>query len=195
MGYKKNFWNILSTISGLIAAIVALITVSISISSLQEANQSKRPYFIIEKPGIKALPNSPPFRIQITLYNTGIHPAINTVGNIVFFNKSLDEEPQYNIVFSVANEIPNNSPTPWYTDSVFLPTNLSPQYIILKIDYGDPILEQLYSQTFYMRWNGVQDGITQPDFVHVGIDEKNNIINYLKEIKPIKLFNGRNHFK
>jgi len=31
-----------------------------------------------------------------------------------------------------------------------------------------------------MKWDGVRNGITHPDFVHVGIEESNNIENYLK---------------
>jgi len=186
MSDKKNMWEIISSLSGLVAAIVALITVYIAISSLQQENQYKRPYFIIEKPGIKSLPNSPPYRMQITLYNTGIHPAIELVGTIKILNHSLSNKPEFNINFSVANEIPHNSPTPWYNDDVMLPYNIAPQYIVLSIKYRDPILKERYFQNFFMRWDGIKEGITHPDFVHVRIEEKNKIIDFFKK-EGIKL--------
>lgn len=72
---QKDLWNMISSISGMISAIVALIIVIIAISSLQKEKYYKRPYFVLVKPGIKKLDNSPPFRIQITMINTGVHPA------------------------------------------------------------------------------------------------------------------------
>jgi len=186
MSDKKSMWEIISSLSGVVAAIVALITVYIAISSLQQENQYKRPYFIIEKPGIKPLSDSPPYRIQITLYNTGVHPAVDLVGTIKILNRTLNKKPDFDINFSVANEIPHNSPTPWYNDNVMLPNNINPQYIVLSIKYGDPILKESYSQNFFMRWDGIKEGITHPDFVHVRIEEKNKIIEYLKK-EGIKL--------
>ena len=176
----KDLWDMISSISSMIAAIVALITVVIAISSLQKEKYYKRPYFAIEKPGIKKLDNSPPFRIQITMINTGVHPAKNLTGQISIFDQSLKEKPQFVFNFSISNEIPHDSPTPWYNDSLILPNNVKPQYITLQINYYDPILKESYSQTFYMKWDGVRNGITHPDFVHVGIEESNNIENYLK---------------
>ena len=182
MNKGKNMWDIISTLSGVIAAIVALITVYIAISSLQKENQYKRPYFIIEKPGIKALPESPPYRMQITLYNTGVHPATDLVGSIKILDYTLDQKPQFDFKFSVANEIPHDSPTPWYNDDVMLPNNLKPQYVILNIEYGDPILKESFSQSFFMRWNGIQNGTTHPDFVHVQIEERNKIKEFFKKL-------------
>lgn len=175
-------WDIISTLSGLIAAIVALITVYIAISSLQKENQYKRPYFTIEKPGIKVLPGAPPYRMQITLYNTGVHPAIDLVGTIKILEYTLDKKPQFDFEFSVANDIPHDSPTPWYNDGVMLPNDLKKQYVVLNIEYGDPILKDSFSQSFYMKWDGIQNGITHPDFVHVNIEERENIKKYFKKI-------------
>lgn len=92
------------------------------------------------------------------------------MANISIFDQSLKEKPQFVSDFSIANEIPHDSPTPWYNDSVILPNNINPQYIALQINYYDPILKESYYQIFYMKWDGVKNGITHPDFVQVSIE-------------------------
>ncbi len=42
---------------------------------LREVNAAKRPYINVAAPGIKPLPKSPPYRIQINMENTGANAA------------------------------------------------------------------------------------------------------------------------
>jgi len=182
---NKNMWEAIANIAGVITTIVALITVYISIISLQKEKYFNRPYFVIKEPGIRPLQVSPPYRIIITLYNTGNHPAIDLTGSIKILDQSMNKLPQFNFMFSVANEITKDLPTPWYNDGLLLQNNVDPQFIVLDVKYYDPILEENYHQRFYMKWSGVKNGITEPDFVHVNIDERNKIENYIKDYKII----------
>lgn len=178
---EKTIWDIISSVSAVIAAIVALVTVIIAIKSLQKERHYKRPYFTIEKPGIKKLGDSPPFRIQITMLNMGVHPAKDLTGKLRIFDQALENAPEFNFDFSIANEIPHESPTPWYNDGLMLPDNVSPKYVTLEIKYYDPLLKEHYPQAFYMKWDGVKNGSTHPDFVHVSIEESDKIKDYLKK--------------
>jgi hypothetical protein len=165
-------WAIVSAVSGMISALAAMFAVYQAVTAQRAEREAKRPYFTIEAPGIKALPSSPPYRIQITMRNVGVHPAAVLQGKILFVDAALATRPAYNFEFSVANDVPSGSPTPWYNDSLMLPNNVPPMYIILAISYRDDILGRTYSQGFYMRWHGVENGQTHPDFVHVSTSEK-----------------------
>lgn len=143
-------WTIVSSVAGAVAAIAAMITVYQAKMVWQQERETKRPFFIIEKPGVKPLPTAPPYRIQITMENRGVHPASGLEGRILILRADLTSQPDFDFRFSVANAIPANSPTPWYNDSVNLPQNLPPQYVVLAIKYEDSILEKKFGQVFFM---------------------------------------------
>lgn len=178
---SERSWAIVAAISGAVAAIAASLTVYQAISASREDRESKRPYFTLSAPGIKPLPQSPPFRIQITMDNIGVHPASDLVGKILIIDRTLTSPPEFSFDFSVANEIPAETPTPWYND-VYLPQNVPPQYVVLAIKYRDPILKKFFTQIFYMKWDGVLNGQTQPDFVHVTVEEKATLQRHLTTV-------------
>jgi hypothetical protein len=176
MSWWSNInWNAVAAIASVIGIIFAFITVWHTLSVWREQEKSNRPYFTIEKPGIKKLPNSPPYRVQITFYNVGKRPAANFEGELQFMKQNSNEKPYQKIDFSVGNDIPINSPTPWYNDNLELSTKMDATYIITKISYVDPISKEKYNQEFYMKWDGVINGTTSPDFTHVSINDKNKI--------------------
>lgn len=69
---------------------------------------------------------------------------------------------------SISNEIPNNSPTPWYYDNLHLSENMPPKFIVVIIRYSDPILEKEFNQQFYM--NGKQAMIRSGWIIEHGLD-------------------------
>lgn len=176
----EKTWAIVAAVSGAVAAIAALRSINLTVSEQKELRESQRPYITIVAPGIKPLSQSPPYRIQITMENIGVHPVEDLYGKIIIIDKNLKGEPQFVFGISVANEIPTKTPTPWYNDGLNLPTNVAPQYIVLAISYIDPILNKSHRQTFFMKWDGVVNGQTSPDFVHVSKDEKQKIEEHLK---------------
>ncbi len=170
-----NFWAAISAIGGAVSALAALATIWQSRQAAKEATESQRPYFVLEAPGIKQLPNSPPFRVQLTLQNAGGRVATSLEGRIFLIANQPNAQPALDLPFSVASELPPHSPTPWYNDTLQLPAQLPQHYVILGITYSDPVFEKQYKQLFCMRWDGVQNGTFHPDFVHVSNADRQQI--------------------
>lgn len=170
-----NFWAAISAIGGSVSAIAALMTVRNSRQASKEALDALRPYFALEAPGIKQLPSSPPFRVLLTLKNIGGRVANNLEGRIYIVDNQPNSRPVLDLAFSVANDIPPQSPTPWYNDTLQLAAQLPLHYVILGISYQDPIMNQPLKQLFCMRWDGVSNGVFHPDFVHISSAEREQI--------------------
>lgn len=168
--------TIIATFFAAMSAVAAFCTVLQARDAQREAIKSNRPYFTLKAPGIKQLPNSPPYRMQITMENIGVRVAQDLKGKIIIVDMLSEKDPTLTTEFSIANDIPKNVPTPWYTDSVQLPSNVSSHYVLMGIKYLDPITKEIFKQSFFMKWNGIKDGKLEPDFVHVSCDEKEKII-------------------
>lgn len=179
---NDKMWTALSAVAAAVAAVAAMVTVFQAKVSRTEDLAAKRPYFTLVDPGIKSLPQSPLFRILLTMQNIGVHPASDLDGKILFVNSKFSKPPEPVFDFSVANDIPTQTPTPWYNDSLFLPPDAPVMYVVLTIRYCNPILQRDHSQAFFMRWNGAQGGKTDPNFVHVSSEEKKRLEQHLREI-------------
>ena len=173
---ESSYFDIISVVSGAIAALAAMIAIIITYRSNKQERESKRPYFTLEAPGFKQIGTT--LRLQITFINCGNHPANKFKGEIIIFQEDLMNGNKIEI--DVVNDIPANSPTPYYNDSIGLSANMPKHFIYCEVSYLDPILLKEYRQKFYMKWNGVLNGITHPDFVHVNTDEKTIMKDYLK---------------
>ena len=170
-------------ILSLVGIIFSLIIVFHTLSVWKEQERSNRPYFTLQEPGIKELPKNKDYRVQLTFYNIGKRPAINFEGEIFLMNQNLKEKPYQKIKFSVGNDIPINIPTPWYFDGLELLKEMNPIYIVVKVNYEDPITNEEYPQDFFMKWDGVVEGETMLDFTHVSIDDKNKIKEVLEPLE------------
>ena len=179
---NEKTWAVTTALSGAVTSIVALFIVIYIITTWKEQIESNRPYFTITKPGIIKLPQSTRHRIQITMENIGVRPAYDLYGKIFIMDEKLRSEPQFALELSIANEIPAKTPTPWHDESLQLSKNVPPQYIVLAIEYSDPILKKSFDQTFYMKWNGVIEGQPDSNFVYVSMDEKLKIEDRIKVI-------------
>ena len=58
--------------------------------------------------------------------------------------------------------------------------NINPHYVVVSLQYDDPILKKLYSQQFYLKWNGVLEEKIQST-VHVRVEEKGKMDDYLSK--------------
>jgi hypothetical protein len=142
--------------------------------------KEERPFFQISNPGIKPLSKSPPFRLMIPMENIGGHSAYDLEGKIIMIDQQFQSAPII-LTLSVGNEILPNSPTPYFNDTLMLPSEQVPMYIVLAIKYCDFVIRKnIYSQVWYMQWTGVQHGTTNPDFVHVSVSQRNEIKTHLK---------------
>jgi hypothetical protein len=148
-------------------------------SVLQE---EKRPIFSLIAPGIKQIPNSSKFRMQIGMENTGFHRALDLEGMVILIDQRFNTEPGI-VPFSVAGEIPPHSPTPWYSDPTRIPPNASPMYIVYAIKYIDAQARGIkYSQVMYMKWSGAQNGEAESDFVSVSNNERDYILSHMRAL-------------
>ncbi len=105
----------------------------------------------------------------------GVRPAYDLYGKIFIIDKNVIGKPNYSFDFSIADVIPANAPIPWNSDTLLLPRNLPAQYIVLAIEYSDPIVKKILDQIFYMKWNGVIDDKPDSNFVYVSMKEKMKI--------------------
>ncbi len=139
-------------------------------------NETKPAHFELRDPGFKQLPNSPPFRLMILMINTGEQSAFDLEYQIVMMDQKNYIVSAPKISGSVGGEIPPNSPTPYYNDTVLIPKNMPPQFIVLRLRYKDAEdSKTIKTQMFYMQWSGVVNGITSPDFTYVSIEQKKEL--------------------
>ncbi len=179
---NEKTWTVITALAGAIAAIMAMLTVYHSRVSWQEERGSKRPFFVVEEPGIRVLAKSPPYRIQVTIKNIGIHPATEFEGRILILKSDLSGQPDVDINFSIANALPINSPNKWFRDDVQLPKNLPAQFVILAMKYKDPMINKVFNQIYFMKWKGIKENKTYPDFIHASREEAKTITNHLRDI-------------
>lgn len=179
---NADIWPVLSAMSSAVASFAALKTVYHSRILWENQRESERAYFVLEKPGIKELPNSPPYRIQLTMMNTGNNVASNLFTRLIVLKEDLTTQPSWDFSTSHGNDIPPNSPTPWYFEDIDLKENTPGQHIVLAIKYEDPILKKNYKQIFFMKWHGVVGNSFSPDFVYAKKEEVEKISEYLQEI-------------
>lgn len=178
--WRKNpaRWAAVSAISGLLAAVTALVTVYITTTAWREERGSRRPYFAITEPGIKLSTEKLPLRIQINIENVGSRPASDFTERLIMMNFDLSSEPQVKET-TVANEIPVKIPQAWYLHGFDLPAKVGPKYFVYAISYTDRVLNKSFVQAFFMKWDGVARGKVSPDFVQVSKEEQRKLVSHL----------------
>lgn len=166
-------------------ALTALITVYLTITAWKVQQETTRPYLILKESPKIDLENELSFELKFN--NVGTNPAVNLSSKTIIFDEQLSDIPIYNDESSIVNEIPKETASSLV---VTIPSEeiypkqpeISPNYIVIDLHYSDPILKKAYSQTNYMKWNGVKEGHLQP-VVHVRVDEKETILNYFQKHK------------
>jgi len=103
---------------------------------------------------------------MIITRNIGKRPATNTTMKIAIVDKQL-QKTSFSTEYPIINDVPPNNPTPYYNDSLQLGTNVPAQFIVMEINYEDTLDKKKYTQTYYMKWEGVTNGTTHPDFTHL----------------------------
>ncbi|AET65805.1 hypothetical protein Desor_0047 [Desulfosporosinus orientis DSM 765] len=172
--------NIIATGATSVLAVTALITVYLTITAWKVQQETTRPYFVLkESPKVEI---SDELSLELRFNNVGVHPAVDLSSETVVFNEQLSAKPIYYDESSIVNEIPKDGASSLI---VTIPSeeiypkqdNIDPQYVVVDLQYRDPILKKFYNQTIYMKWRGERDGKMQP-IVHVQVEEKDNIIKY-----------------
>jgi hypothetical protein len=175
--------SIISTIATAVLALTALITVYLTVAAWKAQQETARPYFILtESPKID-LGEELSFELKFT--NVGMHPAVNLSSETIVFDDRLTGRPIHHDESAIVNEIPKDSSSSLV---MIIPSeeiypkqfNIDAHYVVVDLQYDDPILKKSYSQTIYMNWNGVLEEKMQP-IVHVRVEEKGKIEDYLKK--------------
>lgn len=177
----RNWSNIVVTISTAIFAIVSIITVYISVTSWQVQREAARPYFTFKESPAVYLDGNISFEFKFN--NVGTHPASGLSSKTLVFEQRLLEKPVFVDDYTVINDIPRDTTTTLLlvidNKDICQKLYLNPQFVIINLSYTDPIIRKSYTQTLYLKWAGVIAKKPQP-FVHVGANEKEAVLNYLK---------------
>jgi fumarate reductase subunit C len=179
---KKDWSTIVVTSSTGVFAIISLISVYITVSSWITQREASRPYFTFKESPIVELSNQVKF--EFIFRNVGTHPALELTSKTLVFDQGLAEDPLLIDEYSVVNDIPRDTVTSLLIDMDPKEINpgladTRPYYIVICLRYADPILNDSYNQTIYIKWAGVIEGKPQP-LIHAEVSEKQDIINYLK---------------
>ena len=178
----NNVWSAVSAISAMIAVGFAFWSIWITIGDRRADRQARRPYVTVSDAKIVKLPTSPPYRIQITFKNGGLNPATGFEGEILFMNASLKVKPTSVVPLSIANDIPRNADPQWNYYEFYPDPNMSKAYVVILYAYFDPLLEEEFHHSFFLKWPGVKNGIMKLDFTHITKSEKEKVEEYLKTL-------------
>ncbi|HZK83556.1 MAG TPA: hypothetical protein VFC58_02550 [Desulfosporosinus sp.] len=183
---KKNIlgWtNIIATLATTVLALTALITVYLTVAAWKGQQDTARPYFILKESPIVDLSDDLSFELKFT--NVGMHPAKDLSSETVVFDEGLTGKPIHHDESAIVNEIPKDASSSLvmtipgeeiYSNQL----DINAHYVVVAIHYADPILDKAYSQTIYMKWNGVQEEKMQTT-EHVRVEEKGKIDEYLEK--------------
>lgn len=181
---KKRFlkWsNIIATIATTVLALTGLITVYLTVAAWKAQQETARPYFISQESPKVDLNNELCFELKFA--NVGMHPAVNLSSETIVFDDLLTGKPIHHDESAIVNEIPKGSSSSLVmtipSEEIYPKQfNINAHYVVVGLQYDDPILKESYSQTMYLKWNGVQEEKMQPT-VHVRVEEKAKIDGYL----------------
>ncbi len=183
---KKHFlkWStIIATIATTVLALTALITVYLTVAAWKAQQETARPYFILQESPKVDLGNELSFELKFT--NVGMHPAVNLSSETIIFDDRLTGKPIHHDESAIVNEIPKDSSSSLV---MIIPSeeiypkqfNINAHYVVVDLHYEDPILKKSYSQSIYMKWNGILEEKMQPT-VHVRVQEKGKILDYFQK--------------
>lgn len=182
-GEKLIKWSsIIATLGTSILAITALITVTVTLNAWKVEREAARPYLSLKESPKVELQSG--LNLEFKFNNVGIHPVVNLSSQTIVFNQSLDVAPIHHDQYNLVNDIPKDmsSSLVIVLDQSEVDVSLAqiePYYIVVHLEYSDPLINEQYRQTIYFKWNGKIGGVIQP-VVHIELKEKESILEYLK---------------
>lgn len=182
-GEKLIKWSsIIATLGTSILAITALITVTVTLNAWKVEREAARPYLSLKESPKVELQSG--LNLEFKFNNVGIHPVVNLSSQTIVFDQSLDVAPIHHDQYNLVNDIPKDMSSSLVIelDQSEVDVSLSqiePYYIVVHLEYSDPLINEQYRQTIYFKWNGKIGGVVQP-VVHIELKEKESIQEYLK---------------
>lgn len=174
--------SIIATLATTVLALTALITVYLTVAAWKVQQNAARPYFVLkESPKVDL---GKELGLELKFTNVGIHPAVDLSSETIVFDDRLAGKPIHHDESAIVNEIPKDSSSSLVmtvpSDEIYpQQPNINAQYVVVDIQYADPILNKFYNQSIYLKWNGVIEGKIQPT-VHVRMEEKGKILTYFQ---------------
>jgi hypothetical protein len=142
---------------------------------LRQQLQAGRPYIKLDNPGV--IQN--PLRFRFAYQNVGVRPARDLRMGLWVFSQSLNEDPVSEKHTSFANEVPIEVGTQWTLPTTINGENLPSMYVILLLEYLDPITGERFIQPYYMKWDSLKNGQLDLDFEIASLEDKTRILSYL----------------
>ncbi|MGI1657859.1 MAG: hypothetical protein ACRKFN_02685 [Desulfitobacterium sp.] len=180
---KMTLSTFLVSGSTAVFAIISLISVFITINTWQTQREASRPYFTFKESPRIELANE--VSLEFRFFNVGTHPATELTSKTMVFHENLTENPILIDTYRVVNDIPRDTAASLllYLDANDVDANypdLDAYYIVIRLDYWDPILKDPFAQTIFIKWPGVYQERVQP-LIHMEAGEKDRVIQYIKE--------------
>jgi hypothetical protein len=175
--------SIIATLATTVIALTALITVYLTVAAWKVQQETARPYFVLkESPKIDI---GTELSLELKFNNVGIHPAENLSSETIVFDYHLSGKPIHHDESAIVNTIPKDAGSSLV---LIIPSeeiypkelNINAHYVVVDLQYWDPILDKSYNQQIYLKWNGVQEGKIQST-VHVRVEERGKIIEYFQK--------------
>ena len=179
---KRNWSSTIVTISTAIFAFVSIVSVYISVTTWQTQREAARPYFTFKESPSIHLTDELGLSFEFKFHNVGTHPATNLSSKTIVFDENLLQEPIFVDDYTVVNDIPRDTTTTLLLsikNADVLQADINPQFLVICLNYADPIIRKIYTQTIYTKWAGVIAQKPQP-LIHVQASEKQGILEYLK---------------
>jgi len=175
--------SIIATLGTSVLALTALVTVYLTVTTWRAQQNASRPYFVLKESPKVDLGNE--LSLELKFNNVGIHPAVNLSSETIIFDEHLSGKPIHHDESAIVNEISKDASSSLVmiipSDEIYpKQLNINAQYVVVDLQYADPILNKSYNQEIYMKWNGVQEGNLQPT-VHVRVEEKGKILAYFQK--------------
>lgn len=182
-GDRLGKWSsIIATLGTMTLAITATITVFITLNAWKIDRESARPYLSLQdSPKVE---DKSGLSFEFKFSNVGTHPAINLASRTLVFLQNMDEPPIHDDQYHLVNEIPKNMTTSMVIALESLEVadyelERNPSYIVVHLEYEDPITKGQYTQTLYYRWDGIEGGDLK-SAIHVEVKEMEWITQYFK---------------
>ena len=113
------------------------------------------------------------------MQNIGGRPAAELVGELLIADQGLNAEPAFRTEFTIANEIPPGTPTPWYHDGFVCLARFPPSMWYwrsnIQTQLCRPNNEGVLHTVLCYEMSGTKDDQTHPDFVHASQQEKEGV--------------------
>jgi hypothetical protein len=153
----------------------------------KEENEQQRPAlsppnFDLTEHGINATDRSGHYGITITVTNNGDIKAYDFEGKLMIVDQQFQQCEPSIILLSSANEIRSKMPLKYSNTISEIRSNV-PMYVIYVIKYYDALShndKKPYSQTWFLKWNGIQNGSLAKTLSYASIAERTEILNHLK---------------